>query len=160
MAPAVGFASSAWFFLLLIGIFANIAGLAQLAIVLFALVVLFQLVTLPVEFDASRRAKQQLSALGLVTAGESEGAGQVLSAAALTYVAAALVALTQLLYLVIPATSRPPAVRPLALVLRAGAVVVAVGFVLLAARRRGAVSRLRRVRRRPRRQRRRRRPSS
>ena len=100
MAPAVGFASNAWFFLLLIGIFANIAGLAQLAIVLFALVVLFQLVTLPVEFDASRRAKQQLSALGLVTAGESEGASKVLSAAALTYVAAALVALTQLIYLV------------------------------------------------------------
>jgi len=101
MAPAVGFASNAWFFLLLIGIFANIAGLAQLAILLFALVVLFQLVTLPVEFDASRRAKQQLSALGLVTTGEAKGASKVLSAAALTYVAAALVALTQLIYLVL-----------------------------------------------------------
>jgi Zn-dependent membrane protease YugP len=101
MAPAVGFASSAWFFLLLIGVFANIAGLATAAIVLFALVVLFQLVTLPVEFDASRRAKQQLSSMGLVTAGEAGGASKVLSAAALTYVAAALVALTQLLYLVI-----------------------------------------------------------
>ena len=62
---------------------------------------LFQLVTLPVEFDASRRAKQQLSALGLVTAGESKGASQVLTSAALTYVAAALVAVTQLLYLVL-----------------------------------------------------------
>jgi len=101
MAPAVGFASSAWFFLLLIGVFANIAGLATAAIVLFALVVVFQLVTLPVEFDASRRAKQQLSSMGLVTAGEAGGASKVLSAAALTYVAAALVALTQLLYLVI-----------------------------------------------------------
>src|SRR6478752_1581645 len=81
MAPAVGFASSAWFFLLLIGIFANITGLATAAIVVF-----FQLVTLPVEFDASRRAKQQLSSMGLVTAGEADGAGKVLSAAALTYV--------------------------------------------------------------------------
>ena len=61
---------------------------------------LFQVVTLPVEFDASRRAKQQLSSLGLVTSGEAEGASKVLSAAALTYVAAALVALTQLIYLI------------------------------------------------------------
>ena len=76
-------------------------GFTTAAIVLFSLVVLFQLVTLPVEVDASRRAKQQLSALGLVTAGESKGASQVLTSAALTYVAAALVAVTQLLYLVL-----------------------------------------------------------
>jgi Zn-dependent membrane protease YugP len=99
MAPAVGIASQAWFFLLLIGIFANLAGLATFAIILFALVVLFQLVTLPVEFDASRRAKKQLSALGLVSGNEAQGASKVLSAAALTYVAAALVAVTQLVYL-------------------------------------------------------------
>ena len=98
MAPAVGFASSTWFILFVIALFAQISGLATLAIILFALVVLFQLVTLPVEFDASRRAKQQLDSLGLVTAGEKDGAGKVLSAAALTYVAAALVALTQLIY--------------------------------------------------------------
>ena len=98
MAPAVGFASSAWIFLLMIGIFMRITGLAQLAIVLFAVVVLFQLVTLPVEFDASRRAKQQLQSLGLVTAGEAGGASKVLSAAALTYVAGALAALSQLAY--------------------------------------------------------------
>jgi uncharacterized protein len=98
MAPAVGFASSAWFILLMIGVFTRITGLAQLAIVLFALVVLFQLVTLPVEFDASRRAKQQLSSLGLVTSGEAAGASKVLSAAAMTYVAGALAALSQLAY--------------------------------------------------------------
>ena len=72
MFPAVAFASKSWFILLMIGVFAQIAGLAQLAIVLFAVVVLFQLVTLPVEFDASRRAKQQLHSLGLVTAGEEQ----------------------------------------------------------------------------------------
>ena len=72
MAPAVGFASSTWFILFVIAIFAQISGLATFAIILFAVVVLFQIVTLPVEFDASRRAKQQLSSLGLVTSGEAE----------------------------------------------------------------------------------------
>lgn len=96
--PAVAFASNAWFILLIIGAFAGALGLVQLAILLFAVVVLFQLVTLPVEFDASRRAKQQLYSLGLVSSGEADGAGKVLSAAALTYVAAALAALSQLAY--------------------------------------------------------------
>lgn len=98
MFPAVAFASKTWMILLMIGIFAQIANLAQVAIILFAVVVLFQLVTLPVEFDASKRAKQQLHSLGLVTAGEAQGTGQVLSAAAMTYVAAALAALSQLAY--------------------------------------------------------------
>jgi Zn-dependent membrane protease YugP len=98
MWPAVAFASNAWLFILLIGAFAGAIGLVQFAIVLFAVVVVFQLVTLPVEFDASKRAKQQLADLGLVSAGESDGAARVLSAAAMTYVAAALAALTQLAY--------------------------------------------------------------
>jgi uncharacterized protein len=98
MWPAVAFASNAWLFILLIGAFAGAVGLVQFAIILFAVVVLFQLVTLPVEFDASKRAKQQLADLGLVSAGEAGGASKVLSAAAMTYVAAALAALTQLAY--------------------------------------------------------------
>jgi len=98
MFPAVAFASQSWMILLMIGIFAQIAGLAQLAIILFAVVVLFQLVTLPVEFDASRRAKVQLHSLGLVSSGEEQGVSKVLSAAAMTYVAAALAALSQLAY--------------------------------------------------------------
>jgi Zn-dependent membrane protease YugP len=98
MWPVVAFASNAWFFLLLIGAFMGALGLVQLAIVLFAAVVLFQLVTLPVEFDASRRAMAQLGALGLVSQGERVGARRVLTAAALTYVAAALAALSQLAY--------------------------------------------------------------
>ena len=70
------------------------------AVVLFAFGVLFQLVTLPVEFDASRRAKGQLQELTLLPAGSQEavGAQKVLSAAALTYVAAALAAVAQLAY--------------------------------------------------------------
>jgi len=98
MWPAVAFASNAWFIILMIGAFAGALGLVQFAIILFAVVVLFQLVTLPVEFDASRRARQQLSDLGLVSSGEVGGASKVLSAAAMTYVAAALAALSQLAY--------------------------------------------------------------
>lgn len=70
-------------------------------IVLYSLAVMFQLVTLPVEFDASRRAKLQLRELAVVQgSGEAGGASKVLSAAAMTYVAAALAALSQLIYFV------------------------------------------------------------
>jgi Zn-dependent membrane protease YugP len=98
MYPAVAFASSAWLFILLIGAFTQALGMVQLALVLFAVVVLFQLVTLPVEFDASKRAMEQLRGTGLVSSSEAAGAKKVLSAAAMTYVAAALAALTQLAY--------------------------------------------------------------
>ena len=81
MFPAVGFASSTWFILLMIASSPRSRASRRFAIILFAVVVLFQLVTLPVEFDASRRAKQQLSSLGLVTSGEADGASKVLSAA-------------------------------------------------------------------------------
>ena len=98
MWPAVAFASQAWLFLLMIGLVAQITGLMTFAVILFAVVVLFQLVTLPVEFDASRRAMAQISDLGLVSTGESQGARKVLTAAAMTYVAGALAALSQLAY--------------------------------------------------------------
>lgn len=99
--PAVAFASSAWMWLLFAGFFLNMFGLVYLAIGLYAVAVLFHFVTLPVEFDASRRAGVQLRQLGLVTAGEGTGVRKVLNAAALTYVAGALAALTQLLYFVL-----------------------------------------------------------
>jgi uncharacterized protein len=70
-----------------------------IAIALFAVTTLFQLVTLPVEFDASRRAKEQLFRLGLVHEDERAGVGKVLDAAALTYVAALVSSVLQLLYL-------------------------------------------------------------
>jgi uncharacterized protein len=98
MWPAVAFASNAWFFLLIIGALLGAFGFVKFAILLYAVVVLFQLVTLPVEFDASRRAMAQLAGMGLVTEPERVGAKKVLSAAAMTYVAAALAALTQLAY--------------------------------------------------------------
>jgi uncharacterized protein len=96
--PVVAFASSFWTILLVGGLVLGALGLVQLAIVLYAVAVLFHIVTLPVEFDASRRANLQLRELGLVTAGEQRGVKGVLNAAALTYVAGALAALTQLLY--------------------------------------------------------------
>jgi Zn-dependent membrane protease YugP len=98
MFPAVQFASNIWMLFLLGGIFLNILGFIYLAIALYAVAVLFQFVTLPVEFDASRRAKRQLSDLGLVASNEGGGVQATLNAAAWTYVAAALAAVAQLLY--------------------------------------------------------------
>ncbi len=72
--------------------------LLNIGIALFAAAVLFQLVTLPIEFDASRRAMNQMQALGIVTPTDSGGARSVLNAAALTYVAAAATAIGYLLY--------------------------------------------------------------
>jgi Zn-dependent membrane protease YugP len=69
-----------------------------LALVLYGVAIAFHLVTLPVEFNASSRASEQLRSLGLVTADEQAGVKKVLNAAALTYVAGALAALSQLLY--------------------------------------------------------------
>jgi uncharacterized protein len=98
MYPAVAFASTAWIWLLILGAVLGALNLVGLALLLYAVAVLFHLVTLPVEFNASRRAAGQLRELGLVGAGESEGVQKVLNAAALTYVAGALAALSLLLY--------------------------------------------------------------
>lgn len=98
LVPAVNLASNAWIFLLMIGIAMQLAGLQALAIVMYAVVVLFQIVTLPVEFNASHRAMDYLNATGIAAA-ESRGAFRVLRACALTYVAAALTSVLQLLWL-------------------------------------------------------------
>jgi Zn-dependent membrane protease YugP len=98
MFPAVQFASNIWMLFLLGGIFFQITGFILLAVLLYAVAVLFQIVTLPVEFDASRRAKQQLADLGLVASNEATGVNATLKAAAWTYVAAALAAVAVLLY--------------------------------------------------------------
>jgi len=97
LVPVVNFASNAWFIILIVGTSMSFMGLVQFAIILYAATVVFQLVTLPVEIDASRRAVAYLSAQG--SSIDQEGAKQVLTAAALTYVAAALASLLQFLYL-------------------------------------------------------------
>jgi uncharacterized protein len=96
--PAVQFASNIWMLLLIGGLLLGALQLAWLGVLLYAVAVLFQFVTLPVEFDASRRAKQQLQDLGLVASSEAGGVQATLNAAAWTYVAGALAAVAQLLY--------------------------------------------------------------
>jgi Zn-dependent membrane protease YugP len=82
------------------GIFFNMTGLITLGIYCYLILVVFQLITLPVEFDASRRAKIILQQMGIVQPGpETAGVNQVLNAAALTYVAAFIAALGNLLWL-------------------------------------------------------------
>ena len=97
LVPVVSVAERSWVLVLLAGVFLSIGGFVQLAIALFALSVVFQLVTLPVEIDASRRAVAYLSAHG--SGLDEKGARSVLTAAALTYVAAALTSVMQLVYL-------------------------------------------------------------
>jgi Zn-dependent membrane protease YugP len=81
-------------------IFGMARPLIDLGILVYAILTVFQLITLPVEFDASRRARALLTNRGLVTLEEERGAGVVLNAAALTYVAAFLSALFHLLHLI------------------------------------------------------------
>ena len=99
--PVTAFASSTWMFLLIAGALLSSLNLVLVAIGLFAAVVLFQIVTLPVEFDASRRAAIQLKTLGIANPDESVGVRKVLTSAALTYVAGALAAIAQLGYFVL-----------------------------------------------------------
>ena len=97
LVPVVNLAQSTWTLVLLAGLFLQMSGLINLALIFFGASVLFQLVTLPVEFDASRRAVAYLSQQGQAI--DQQGATEVLTAAALTYVAAALTSVIQLLYL-------------------------------------------------------------
>ncbi len=97
LAVPATFMSNAAIFLIFIGFFVSLF-LAKLGFFLFLGVVLFQILTLPLEFDASRRAKDLLLKYGVITAGERRGVSAVLNSAALTYVAAAAASITQLLY--------------------------------------------------------------
>ena len=99
--PATNFGSKLAFPLILIGLLMNSSSLLLAGILLFSLTAVFQLVTLPVEFNASSRALQTLDQQGLLTREELGGTKKVLSAAALTYVAALIVSLAQLLRLLL-----------------------------------------------------------
>jgi len=96
MAPVVSFGSNAVFPILLIGLFVGSQTMLNIAIILYAFVVIFQLVTLPVEFNASRRALVALQQGGFLWQEEVPGAKRVLRAAAMTYIASALASLLQL----------------------------------------------------------------
>jgi uncharacterized protein len=105
LVPLASFGSNATWILLVIGFALHFAGLIYLGIVVFSFTVLFQLVNLPVEFDASRRARIALVESGVVTVEEEAAVAKVLNAAALTYVAATLTAVLQLLYFLFRAGS-------------------------------------------------------
>jgi Zn-dependent membrane protease YugP len=96
--PLAAFGSRSWVFLLIAGVILQFSGLITVALIVFGFAVVFQFVTLPVEFNASRRAGAQLQALGLVNETEAAGVRQTLTAAAMTYVAGALASVAQLLY--------------------------------------------------------------
>jgi Zn-dependent membrane protease YugP len=101
LVPVASLGSSMAPYMIFGGMLLNAAGLITLGIVLFAAAVAFQFVTLPVEFDASRRAVTQLDALGIVDPKEKAGVTRVLNAAGLTYVAAAATSFTYLLYFIL-----------------------------------------------------------
>ncbi len=107
MVPITQFASFAWSGILLLGLFTGMFyQFLGIGVAIFAVLTVFQLITLPVEFNASSRAKQQLVRLGLVSGRESRGVSKVLNAAAMTYVAAMVTTILQLLYLILLSRNR------------------------------------------------------
>ena len=98
--PAASFGSGASMWMIMLGVILQFQGLVFIGIVLFSFVVAFQLINLPVEFNASRRAKRLLVEQGIVNANEMSEVNSVLNAAALTYVAGTLQAVLTLLYFI------------------------------------------------------------
>ncbi|WP_372726417.1 zinc metallopeptidase [Novipirellula sp.] len=96
--PAANFGSGAGIWMLLGGIWFGIPALAWIGVILFAAVVFFQVINLPVEFNASSRAREQLVAQGIIAGNEEHYVAKVLNAAALTYVAATLQSIMTLAY--------------------------------------------------------------
>ena len=106
LVPFVNFVSRAGYFAILIGLFLGRANIIYIAIGMELATLLFHLVTLPVEFNASYRALKQIEFLNLVTSDEYKGAKKVLTAAALTYVASMITIVLQLLRLLLIAGGR------------------------------------------------------
>jgi hypothetical protein len=98
LVPTANIGSSIGYLVMIGGLFLGMTNLVLIGAVLFSMVLLFQIVTLPVEFDASNRAKQLVLEYGIVSPSERQGVDRVLNAAALTYVAAAVSTLLTLLY--------------------------------------------------------------
>ncbi|WP_019156018.1 zinc metallopeptidase [Robertmurraya massiliosenegalensis] len=101
LVPVANFGSNFSWVLIMIGIFAQLSNLLLLGIIFMAAAVVFQLVTLPVEFNASNRAMDQVVSLGIIRNDEEKETKKVLNAAALTYVAAAAVAVLELVRLIL-----------------------------------------------------------
>jgi len=98
MVPIASIGSNFSWIVIIIGSIMGAMGLVKAGIALFSVVVFFQIITLPVEFNASSRAKQILASNGIISAAELNGVNRVLGAAAMTYVAAAISSVMTLLY--------------------------------------------------------------
>jgi len=103
LVPTANIGSNIGYAVMMIGLFMNSTGMVLAGAVLFSMVLLFQIVTLPVEFDASSRAKRLAVEYGIVSESERVGMDRVLNAAALTYVAAVVSTLMTLLYFLLRA---------------------------------------------------------
>lgn len=100
IATAVNFTSQMSIILFMIGLFLGFSGLTTIGIIFFSFAVFYQLITLPVEFNASNRALKILESRSILYGDEVKGAKNVLNAAAMTYVAAALMSISQLIRLI------------------------------------------------------------
>jgi len=98
LVPAANFGSIFSYIVMIAGFFLQLMGLILVGVCLFSMVVVFSLVTLPVEWDASRRARIAMDEAGMLSPEESRHASKVLNAAFLTYLAAAVTSLLTLLY--------------------------------------------------------------
>ena len=101
LAPVANIGSQFGIYAAMFGLILGATGLLQVGIILFSAAVLFQVITLPVEFNASSRALAQLNTLGIVTPKDQGGARRVLTAAAMTYVAAAATSIAYLVYFIL-----------------------------------------------------------
>lgn len=106
MTPVVKFASYAGYLSILLGLFLSLLGLVRIGIALEIIILVFQLVTLPVEFNASNRALKQIKELGLLDENEYKGGRKMLVSAALTYVASVATAILQIIRLLLIVNSR------------------------------------------------------
>jgi Zn-dependent membrane protease YugP len=98
LVPATNISSQMSYILVMAGFLMNVPILIKAAVICFGVALLFSVITLPVEWDASARAKQQIVSAGIVSSREQAGAAKVLNAAFLTYVASAITALLTFLY--------------------------------------------------------------
>lgn len=106
LVPVVNFISTIGYFVMFISIFAGITSYLMFGIIMILAALVFQLVTLPVEFDASKRANEQLITLGIVDSTESRKTKEMLSAAAMTYVASLITTILNLLRLILMTRNR------------------------------------------------------
>ena len=104
--PIVNIATSLSYWIILFGFIFEIVGLVYIGIIFTCIGLLFQIITLPVEFNASSRAKQQLIQYNLITSEEEQGVKKVLGAAAMTYVAGVIASSVQILRLLLIAQDR------------------------------------------------------